>query len=101
MRFLVLQHAPHEGPGRYAEFAKILGIQLDTIELWKPSYMLPAPAAYGKYDAAIIMGGYQGVKDSQQEYPSKEEELAFIRRFDKPILGHCLGSELIAFAFGG
>lgn len=100
MRFLVLQHASHEGPGRYAEFAKKLGIQLDTIELWTGA-LLPAPAAYGKYDAAIIMGGPQGLNDSKADYPSKDEEISFIQRFDKPILGHCLGSQLICHALGG
>ncbi|KHO48021.1 MAG: GMP synthase family protein [archaeon GW2011_AR5] len=100
MKFLVLQHAPHESPGRYAELAIKMGVQLETVELWKGE-MLPGRAAYGKYDAAIIMGGPQGINDSKKDYPNRDGEIDFIRRFDKPVLGHCLGSQLIAYALGG
>lgn len=101
MRFLVLQHKPHEGPGRYAQFAKDAGIQLNTIKLWEPDYRMPTPSQYKGYDAAIIMGGPQGVNDSVKNYPSKDDELRFIESFNGPMLGHCLGSQLGGCAFGG
>ena len=101
MRFLVLQHKPWEGPGRYAQFARNAGIELKTVELWKPGYKLPTPSEYRAYSAALIMGGSKGVNDPISNYKSKNEEIKFIQNFPNPILGTCLGSQLIAYAFGG
>ncbi|MBS3051266.1 MAG: type 1 glutamine amidotransferase [Candidatus Aenigmarchaeota archaeon] len=95
MRFLVLQHVPHEGPGRYAQFAKEAGIKLETVEL-KSGYEIPTPAQYKDFDAAIVMGGPQGVNDSLKDYPSRDDEVRFLQQFDKPTLCVCLGSQLLA-----
>ncbi len=57
MRFLVMQHAPHEGPGRYGQFAQEAGIGLDVVELWKPGYRMPTSPECERYDAVLVMGG--------------------------------------------
>ena len=101
MKFLVLKHAAHEGLGRYMQFAREKGIELQNADLWKHGYRIPEATEYEDYDAAIIMGGSQGVNDSIKEYPSKEEEAELIRHFPHPILGHCLGSQLGTYALGG
>ena len=101
MKLLVLQHAPHEGPGRYAQFAKDAGIKLDTVKLWEPDYRMPTPSDYKAYSGALIMGGSQGVNDSIDEYPSRDDEVRFIQTFGGPQLGVCLGSQLTAYALGG
>lgn len=100
MRFLVLQHVPHEGPGRYGEFAQEAGIKLETIELWKPGYKMPTRTHYKKFDAAIIMGGPQGVNDAPKDYPSRDTEVKFLQDFDNPALCVCLGSQLLAHSKG-
>lgn len=51
-----------------------------------------------KYSAIILSGGCSlSVVDHEKEYGA---ELALIRNAAKPILGVCLGFELINFAFG-
>lgn len=96
MKFLVFQHVLHEHPGRISEFCKEKGIELDIVELWKP-YKMPAVT---DYNALIIMGGPMGVYD---DYPSKKDEMKEISSALKnqvPVLGFCLGSQLLAHALG-
>lgn len=100
MRFLVLQHAPYEGPGRYGQFAREARITLETVELWKPGYRLPGSDKYSEYDGAFVMGGSQGVNDPLEKYPSKSGEVKFLRDFHKPALCICLGSQLLADSRG-
>lgn len=95
MKFLVFQHVPHEHPGMLAEAAEKQGVTLEVIELWK-GYSIPAAEGY---DALLIMGGPMGVYEN---YPSEADELSFIRaNLGKlPMIGFCLGSQLIAHALG-
>lgn len=98
MKFLVFQHIENEYPGFIAEAARAKGISLDTVEFWKP-YRIPS---LSNYDGLIIMGGPMGVYDGKDIFPSKEEELAIIKEAigKIPMLGICLGSQLIAHALG-
>lgn len=95
MTILLLQHVPHEHPGYIAAYAKERGITLDVVKLWEP-YSIPDASAY---DAIIILGGPMGV---YEDYPSKKDEMSFIRHVlgRKPLLGICLGSQLLAHALG-
>src|SRR3989338_3526002 len=95
MKILVFQHVPHETPGYIADYAKEKRITLDVLELWKP-YTMPDIAGYG---ALIVLGGPMGV---YEDYPSKADELRVIRESigKMPILGICLGSQLLAHALG-
>ncbi len=98
MKFLVFQHVPHEHPGLISDFAKENHISLEIIELWK-SYTIPSPSAY---QALIIMGGPMGVYEDSTVFPSKAEEIEIIKDSvgEIPILGFCLGSQLLAHALG-
>src|SRR3989338_10740009 len=106
MKFLVLQHEPHEGPGRYERLAHDAGIELDTVRLWEtssraPGSRMPLLTDYKNYAGAFIMGGSQGVNDPPNKYPRRQEEINFINNFQSPVLGTCLGSQIINYAKGG
>lgn len=94
-KILVFQHVPHEHPGMIRDIADEQGVKLDVLELWKP-YQVPDA---NRYSGLVIMGGPMGV---YEDYPSKNDELAFIKEVlgKIPIIGFCLGSQLLAHALG-
>lgn len=96
-RLIVLQHAACETPGTIAD--ALPGFTLDTIRT-DPGQPVPQELA----DAAglIVMGGPQSVYE-KDKFPYLCNELRLIERAlrdAKPILGVCLGSQLLAATLG-
>ena len=100
-RLLVLQHLEIEGPGLFEEVAKERNLKIKIIRLDKKDN-LPQTK---KGDLILIMGGPMGVKDiGSDRYPWLKLERDFIKRElknKKPIIGICLGAQLLASSAGG
>lgn len=97
MRALVLQHIAVEGPGRLGPFLEQRGWELDTRALYAGDGL---PAEPQDYHAIIIMGGPMGVYD-EAAYAFLRQEHVFLQRAitqQVPLLGICLGSQLLAKA---
>ncbi len=94
---LVLQHAPCETPGLIADALR--GCAFQTIRSYDGE---PVPKTLAGADGLIILGGPQSVYE-QERFPYLKDELRLIEealRASKPILGICLGSQLLAAALG-
>ncbi len=99
MRALVLKHVPFEGPGRIAPSLERAGYTVRILPLYEG---YPVPPATDDVDFLVVMGGPMSVHD-EQIYPWLQEEKAFVRRCvdaGLPVLGVCLGAQLIASAMG-
>ncbi len=100
-RLLVLQHLEIEGPGLFEEFAKERDLEIEIIRL---DYKNALPHTK-KGDLILIMGGPMGVKDiGSDRYPWLKLERDFIKKEienERPIIGVCLGAQLLASASGG
>jgi GMP synthase (glutamine-hydrolysing) len=95
---MALQHVPYEGPGLIAEAASRRGLEL---RLCRPYRGEPLPSPED-LDGLVVMGGPMGVHDTA-EHPhlARESELiAAIVRAGRPVLGVCLGAQLLAHALG-
>lgn len=94
----IFRHNPTEGPGYFATFLAQQNIPLELIKIDAGD---PAPNDVSAYSGLVFMGGPMSVND---DLPWIAPVLSLIReavRQDIPVLGHCLGGQLIAKALGG
>jgi GMP synthase-like glutamine amidotransferase len=94
----IFRHAPSEGPGYFATFLDSHGIpwQLFSIDAGDA-----LPADVRQFSGLVFMGGPMSVND---DLPWIPHSLALIRQAEQadiPVLGHCLGGQLMAKALGG
>jgi GMP synthase-like glutamine amidotransferase len=98
---LVIEHIVEEGAGAFADWLPAAGLDLATHRVWRdgpPPRTLP-----GEYAALVVMGGSMGVGDAA-EHPWIDDELALLASAtanQTPVLGVCLGAQLLAAATGG
>ena len=96
---LVLQHVPHEGPGSLNSLLQTAGFRIHTLKFWPEAETEPAPE---NYQGLIVLGGPMGVYEADK-YRHLAGEKMLIERAVKdnlPVLGICLGAQLIANALG-
>jgi len=96
---LVLQHTPTEGPERVATLLAARGVGCETLALHAG---VPVPDDVAPDRLLVVMGGPMGVADAGGErYPFLAPEIALLRKLlarNAPVLGVCLGSQLLAAA---
>lgn len=98
MRAHVLQHAPFEGIGSMDRWLRELHAEVTFTRYYETS-ALPSPE---DIDLLIIMGGPMSVND-EHLFDWLTPEKRFIREvidLEIPVLGICLGAQLIASALG-
>ncbi len=96
---LVIQHTPAETIGSIAVPLAAAKVDVHTFEAFGQQSM---PTEIGNYSGLIVMGGPMSVYE-QDRYPFIQPEITLIQSAmaaGKPVLGICLGSQLIAAALG-
>jgi len=98
MRVHFILHADFEQPGYYQTWARALGFQINTTQVYKGE-RLPT---VDDFDILMLMGGPQSPRELDV-YPYLVDELNLIKtasKADKLIFGICLGAQLIGESYG-
>jgi len=93
----ILQHERIEPGGLFAYYVRECGRELVQIPLYETNEVPPLHATH-----LIIMGGPMSVND-EREFPWLISEKQIIKEWvakGRPVLGICLGAQLIASSFG-
>jgi GMP synthase (glutamine-hydrolysing) len=99
VRVLAIVHQRDAGPGVFAEAIREAGGELDE---WTLAERPQPPAEPLGYDAVFVLGGAMNV-DEPDRYGWIAEEVALLRELlerGTPLLGLCLGAQLLAQAAG-
>lgn len=98
---IILQHVPHEGPGRILPVFRDFGIPTEVRHLYRGD---DVPTDLSEIRVLVVLGGPMGISDiGKPEYPWLVAEETLVKQMvekDQPVLGICLGSQMIAHAGG-
>ena len=97
-RIHFLEHAPHERPGSISDWAADRGYEVSGSRLFLDD---PLPQ-HEYFQMLVVLGGPMSVHDVER-HPWLREEKHFIERaieHGMPVLGICLGAQLIADVLG-
>lgn len=97
MKVAVIMHDPSEGPGTIGEYLSAKGIEIHLVRLYARDRL---PYGAERIDGVVSMGGPMNVYE-EGRYPFLREETSFLKGAisqQVPVLGVCLGAQLIARA---
>jgi len=94
----IFRHVGHEGPAYLGEFLAAHTIPWKLIAVDRGEAI---PTAPDTYSGLVFMGGPMSVNDDLPWIPRSLELIRQAVAANIPVLGHCLGGQLIAKALGG
>ena len=97
METYIFQHVAFEGPGAILPYLESKGYHVHLVKLYAGD---PVPSSLD-VDFAVLMGGPMSALE-EDKYPFMVEEKQLCRELfaaDKPVLGVCLGAQIMANAF--
>jgi len=98
MEIAIFQHEKSENAGLFNQFFMDLQVPFRNVNIYEINEVPPVNTSH-----LLLMGGPMSVHD-EEEYPFLQEEKEIIWKYIKvkrPVLGICLGAQLIASVLGG
>ncbi|MFW5652964.1 MAG: type 1 glutamine amidotransferase [Planctomycetota bacterium] len=100
MSIIVLEHTETSRPGRLGTILRDYGHRLDIRQVWKGDRV---PTSFEGVDGVVSLGGAMNVSQAD-EFSWMPQEIDFLREAHErelPVVGLCLGAQLLAVALGG
>jgi GMP synthase (glutamine-hydrolysing) len=94
---LILQHLHQDGPSYLATWLRRQGM---PFELFNTEAGQAFPAHIGPYAGLAVLGGEMSADDPMPSLRQAERLILQAIEADVPVLGHCLGGQLMARALG-
>ena len=98
---VILQHVAHEGAGRIIPILRDFGIPVQIRRLHQGDEV---PTDLDELRLLIVLGGSMSVSDiGNSQYPFLAQEVEVLKRLiatDRPVLGICLGAQMLARVLG-
>jgi len=95
---LVLQHTLEDSPGFLGQWLDRSGVRW---EVYCAEARQAYPASVAGYQGLAILGGEWGANDDRPSLRHAESLILEADALGIPVVGHCLGGQLMARAFGG
>ncbi len=95
---IIFQNVAHEGAGYLAEFLAQRKISIQIVNTFEVDSL---PASIQAYSGVVLMGGPMSVNDDLPWIPRVLDLIREAVQLDIPVLGHCLGGQLMSKALGG
>jgi GMP synthase (glutamine-hydrolysing) len=94
---LIVMHQAHSTSGRVGCYLSALGARLD---IRRPSLEEPLPETLDEHDGVVVFGGPMCANDDCEWISREIAWLETPLREDKPLLGICLGAQMLAKTLG-
>jgi len=96
-RVLIVLHQEHSCPARVGRLLHTMGYALD---MRRPRYGDPLPGTLAGYDGVVIFGGPMSANDPDEWVRREIDFVGLALKENKPLLGICLGAQMIARHLG-
>lgn len=94
----IVQHVANDGPSFFATWCQRNGL---PVQIYAMHLGAALPASLGGHSGLCILGGPMGANDALPYFPHLFTLIRVAVAQDKPVIGHCLGGQLISRALGG
>ena len=94
----IFRHSPTEGPGYFATYLEAHSIEWKLVRIDAGEAV---PASAGEFSGLAFMGGPMSVNDDLPWIPGVLRLIRAAAERQLPVLGHCLGAQLMSKALGG
>ena len=94
---LIVLHQEHSTPGRVGQALRAMDARLD---IRRPCLGEPLPATLAEHDGAVVFGGPMCANDCVDWVRREIDWLAVPLAERKPLLGICLGAQMLALQLG-